>query len=301
MSSRFIDNMKYLGNQNNYRDSKKEKNKSFFRGENSVESITGNIISKNYPSSYYSYGKMPESSSNPYFSDDQPYERSYKNNDNYKSKDYKSSYEYKYSNDYKKSSNNAHKSNTDYYKSSSDYDNYQQNRNKLSSSIVSNAPDIYDKYYSGNQKEANSNEHNSSRALNSIINSTVGLVNLGNTCFMNTSLQILIHSEDFIGRLLEESFDSRRTPISLKFYYLCKEMVSSRGTSISPNEFKQKFGSKHSLFRGYGQNDTQEFCRVLLEDMNSELNKVLSKARYRELDTRNKDKKECDEEFDKLF
>jgi ubiquitin C-terminal hydrolase len=55
------------------------------------------------------------------------------------------------------------------------------------------------------------------------------------------------------------------------------------------------------MFRGYGQHDTQEFCRVLLEDMNRELNEVKHPAPYKELNTLNKSKKQCDKEFDELF
>jgi ubiquitin C-terminal hydrolase len=119
---------------------------------------------------------------------------------------------------------------------------------------------------------------------------------------MNTCLQNLIHSEDFIRRLLakEESI-GKYTPITLKFLNLCKEMEYASGRSVTPSEFKQKFGSKHSLFRGYGQNDTQEFCRILLEDMNRELNEVKHKAPYKELSTVNKEKIVCDREFDELF
>ena len=178
------------------------------------------------------------------------------------------------------------------------------NKKNLSDSVVTNNEDIYDKYYgTKNKKKLYDNDSNTNnyRELNYIITSTIGLTNLGNTCFMNTCLQILIHSEDFIQRLLaKSSCISKYTPITSKFYNLCKEMLTSQ-RSINPTEFKQKFGSKHSLFRGYGQNDTQEFCRILLEDMNIELNEVRHKAPYKELVTKGKSKIECDQEFDELF
>jgi len=55
------------------------------------------------------------------------------------------------------------------------------------------------------------------------------------------------------------------------------------------------------MFSGYRQHDTQEFCRILLEDMNSELNEVSHPEPYKELSTLNKSKKECDREFDEVF
>ena len=159
-------------------------------------------------------------------------------------------------------------------------------------------------YYNDNTINTNNSHSETSlinREVNSIINSTIGLNNLGNTCFMNTCLQNLIHSEDFIKRLIsKKSSISRSTPISYYFLNLCQELSNSL-RAVSPTKFKEKFGLKHHLFAGYGQNDTQEFCRVLLEDMNTELNEVKKKKPYVELTTSGKSKIQCDREFDENF
>ena len=159
-------------------------------------------------------------------------------------------------------------------------------------------------YYNDNTINTNNSHSETSlinREVNSIINSTIGLNNLGNTCFMNTCLQNLIHSEDFIKRLIsKKSSISRSTPISYYFFNLCQELSNS-SRAVSPTKFKEKFGLKHHLFAGYGQNDTQEFCRVLLEDMNTELNEVKKKKPYVELTTSGKSKIQCDREFDENF
>ena len=186
-----------------------------------------------------------------------------------------------------------------------DYNSQIKSKTKLANSVLQMSDDIYDNYYDIKKQKKNlfdKTDNNKGNELNLILSSKVGLTNLGNTCFMNTCLQNLIHSEDFIRRLLakEESI-GKYTPITLKFLNLCKEMEYASGRSVTPSEFKQKFGSKHSLFRGYGQNDTQEFCRILLEDMNRELNEVKHKAPYKELSTVNKEKIVCDREFDELF
>ncbi len=159
------------------------------------------------------------------------------------------------------------------------------------------------------EKEENINSTkilSSSKSVDSevlkVINSQIGLRNLGNTCFMNTCLQNLIHTEYFIQQLfLKKHLISSKTPISQKFYEICSNLISYNGSAYSPNEFKLEFGTNHSMFSGYGQHDTQEFCRILLEDMNKELNEVKNPPPYKEIPTYKKSKIESDKKFDEVF
>ena len=190
-----------------------------------------------------------------------------------------------------------------YNKGINDSNNNQSSKYSYNNYYGKDSKDKKD-YYNDNTINTNNSHSETSlinREVNSIINSTIGLNNLGNTCFMNTCLQNLIHSEDFIKRLIsKKSSISRSTPISYYFFNLCQELSNS-SRAVSPTKFKEKFGLKHHLFAGYGQNDTQEFCRVLLEDMNTELNDVKKKKPYVELTTSGKSKIQCDREFDENF
>ena len=138
-----------------YQNSQKEKKigKFFTQQGNSIGSVAGSLYKSPTSSSIYSYGTSPA--------------------------------------DYSSSNKNKQYGNY-HYNNNNDLDSFysQLSKNKdFSNSINPYSMDIDDKYY---RKETNINDNNN-RELNSIITSTVGLTNLGNTCFMNTSLQILIH------------------------------------------------------------------------------------------------------------
>ena len=150
------------------------------------------------------------------------------------------------------------------------------------------------------------NLSNDDNIINKICSSTKGLENLGNTCFMNTCLQNLIHSEYFIKSLIykKELISKRNTPVTYYFIKLLELIISSNNQDVgfvSPKDFKDIISTKHHKFRGYSQQDCQEFCRIILEDMNQELNEIEKPEPYKELSTLNKSKMECDKEFDETF
>lgn len=238
-------------------------------------------------------------------------------------------YHYHYQND-----NSSLYSNTSKKKTNNEYDWKISEKNSLYNSVRSTSNiDIFDKYMDKTKdkftdkytnkyydkftdkfmdstsdkflknKNVDNEVYDEKKELNNILSNKIGLMNLGNTCFMNAGLQILIHTEYFIKKLFSKKSNiNLNTPITLKFYNLCIDMRSpQRIRAIAPSEFKQKFGSKHTIFSGYGQNDSQEFCRVLLEDINKELNDVKIRPAYKELNTTNKSKIQCDKEFDELF
>ena len=142
-----------------------------------------------------------------------------------------------------------------------------------------------------------------------IIYKEVGIINLGNTCFINSCLQVLIHCPLFIYSFFNKYklINKENTPISYAFYELCKDMMEildqQQNKYIDISNFKNEFGSKHSIFGGYLQNDSQEFFRVLLEDISTELNEAINKGIYRTLTNSDttKTKQMRDIEFDKNF
>ena len=140
-----------------------------------------------------------------------------------------------------------------------------------------------------------------------IIFKDIGIINLGNTCFINSCLQVLIHCPSFIYGFFSKDklINKEKTPISYYLYSICVHMMNTVNTQekyLDISNFRYKFAEKHQTFGGYIQNDSQEFCRVLLEDLSNELNEVKTKAVYRTLTNSDKKQKiEKDVEFDKSF
>ena len=136
-----------------------------------------------------------------------------------------------------------------------------------------------------------------------VVYKEIGIKNLGNTCFINSCLQILIHCQLFIYKLIKNSkLINEKTPITSNFLSICKMMMETEEQSIDISNFKNLLALNHKLFEGYLQNDSQEFCRILLEDISRELNEVKIKSIYRLLSNSDKKSKKLrDEDFHKNF
>ena len=113
-----------------------------------------------------------------------------------------------------------------------------------------------------------------------------GLQNLGNTCFMNTSLQCLSNCRELTNYFIEDFYQEHiniDNPIGTKgvvakaYSNLLKNLWYGLSSVYSPWNFKTAVERFQSMFIGYQQHDTQEFLNYLLDGLHEDLNKVLKK------------------------
>ncbi|CAL5430101.1 unnamed protein product [Camellia sinensis] len=112
-----------------------------------------------------------------------------------------------------------------------------------------------------------------------------GLQNLGNTCFMNSAVQCLVHTPPLVEYFLQDYTDgiNRQNPLGLHgelaiaFGELLRKLWSSGRTPIAPRAFKGKLARFAPQFSGFNQHDSQELLAFLLDGLHEDLNRVKQK------------------------
>lgn len=109
-----------------------------------------------------------------------------------------------------------------------------------------------------------------------------GLHNLGNTCFMNATLQALSNTVSLRQYFRSGEFKKEisSAPLSMEgrlvncFGDLLKKMWAGSHTVLPPTELKQLIGDKRSEFAGFHQHDAQEFLTFLLDGLHEDVNRA---------------------------
>ncbi|KAJ1689237.1 hypothetical protein LUZ63_013392 [Rhynchospora breviuscula] len=113
----------------------------------------------------------------------------------------------------------------------------------------------------------------------------VGLHNLGNTCFMNSALQCMVHTPQLVDYFLKDYTEeiNKDNPLgmqgelALEFGDLLRKLWSGGHTPIAPRNFKAKLARFAPQFSGYNQHDSQELLAFLLDGLHEDLNRVKKK------------------------
>jgi hypothetical protein len=117
----------------------------------------------------------------------------------------------------------------------------------------------------------------------------VGLFNLGNSCYMNSSLQCLLHilplskyflSSKHLQDMNVNNRDGTKGDLLKAYAGLVQEIYLDNKNTLSPQQFKRILGQINEEYSGYQQQDAHEVIELLLDKLHEDINRIHGQKPY---------------------
>ena len=127
-----------------------------------------------------------------------------------------------------------------------------------------------------------------------------GSINLGNTCYMNSSIACLSNCTELTTYFLTKAFKNHKNTsnknglngkLADEWYSLLKDYWKSNKTYGNPKSIKNLIAKKDKKFEEYEQQDANEFIVIFLEILSEDLN-LVKKKQYYEMEEQQKEEKD---------
>jgi ubiquitin C-terminal hydrolase len=98
-----------------------------------------------------------------------------------------------------------------------------------------------------------------------------GLINSANSCYMNSTLQCILHTYDVVGFFSDKNIqkfinpDKPHTRLLVSFINILYTYWKQSNESLDPFEFRQLLGLFNQQFRNHHQQDAHEFLNYILD------------------------------------
>jgi ubiquitin carboxyl-terminal hydrolase 8 len=122
---------------------------------------------------------------------------------------------------------------------------------------------------------------------------SVGLHNLGNSCFLNSTVQCLNHIEPLTQYFVQDKYVkelNKQNPlgsggnVAIAYASLLKKIWAGNHSVLVPRLLKQTVASFAPQFDNSYQHDSHEFCQFLMDGLHEDLNRVKKKPYVEDLE-----------------
>ena len=102
----------------------------------------------------------------------------------------------------------------------------------------------------------------------------IGLINSGNSCYMNSVLQVLAHTDDFKEYFLNNDFNKKLNPLSLALKKFLEEYFKNKDKNyFVPKKLHDAINSNPEMkFADGNQHDSADFLNSFLDSLETENN-----------------------------